>query len=288
MVNPSLDKPPASRLIEGMNNTVPDLKKTMEVAVEAVCRGRKVLTEHFGQLKNVREKLRAGLVTEADETSEKEIQVHLKKHFPDFDFWGEESFDSSKETKLPEKYTWVLDPLDGTTNYVHGFPLFCISLALVHHDQVLLGIVDAPMMNMSFKAIKGEGATCNDEKISVSQRATLHEALLATGFYPHDEDLLTDQLDIFRTFLPHVRGIRRGGSAALDLCLVGQGVFDAFWEKHLKPWDTAAGTVIVREAGGVVRNFQGYDYKVTDAGILASNPILLPVLEESIHKVIYR
>ena len=271
-----------------MKNEAPDLKKTMKEAYEAVCRGREILKDHFGQLRNVREKLRAGLVTEADETSEKEIQAYLKKSFPKFDFWGEESYDTNKETKLPDNYTWVLDPLDGTTNYVHGFPLFCISLALVYQDQILMGIVDAPMLNLTFQAIKGEGATCNNEKISVSQRSSLHEGLLATGFYPHDEDLLTDQLDIFRTFLPHVRGIRRGGSAALDLCLVGQGVFDAFWEKHLKPWDTAAGTVIVREAGGIVHNFFGQDYKVTDAGILASNAALLPTLEESIHKVIHR
>lgn len=271
-----------------MKSTDLDLKMTMKIANEAICLGREVLKEHFGKLRNVREKLRAGLVTEADETSEKEIQGYLKKHFPQFDFWGEESADAKQLTKLPENYTWVLDPLDGTTNYVHGFPLFCISLALAYKDQIVLGIVDAPLMNLSFKAIKGLGATCNDEPISVSQRASLHEGLLATGFYPHDEDLLTDQLDIFRTFLPHVRGIRRGGSAALDLCLVGQGVFDAFWEKHLKPWDTAAGTVIVREAGGVVHNFYGEDYKLTDPGILASNALLLPTLENSIHKVIHR
>lgn len=265
-----------------------DLKTTMKIALEAVSRGREVLKKHFGQLKNVREKLRAGLVTEADETSEKEIQSYLKKHYPQYDFWGEESYDTTKATSLPDNYTWVLDPLDGTTNYVHGFPMFCISLALVHKEEVLLGVVDAPMMNMSFRAIKGEGAYLNDEKISVSQRGTLHEGLLATGFYPHDEDLLTEQLDIFRTFLPHVRGIRRGGSAALDLCLVGQGVFDAFWEKHLKPWDTAAGTVIVREAGGIVHNFYGDEYKITDAGILASNSSLLPILEDAIHKVIQK
>lgn len=273
--------------MNGMKSTPPDLKETMKIAQEAVCRGRDVLKQHFGQLKNVREKLRAGLVTEADETSEKEIQSYLTKYFPDFDFWGEESFDTKQEKKLPNNYTWVLDPLDGTTNYVHGFPLFCISLALVYQDQILMGIVDAPMMNMCFQAIQGEGATCNNEKISVSQRSTLFESLLATGFYPHDEDLLTEQLDIFRTFLPHVRGIRRGGSAALDLCLVGQGVFDAFWEKHLQPWDTAAGAVIVREAGGIVHNFYGQEYKLTDAGILASNAVLLPTLEKSIHQVIH-
>lgn len=271
-----------------MKNEALDLKNTMKIATEAVCLGREVLVKHFGQLKNVREKFRAGLVTEADETSEKVIQSYLKQHFPNFSFWGEESFDNSKQITLPENYTWVLDPLDGTTNYVHGFPLFCISLALAYKNQILLGIVDAPLMNLSFKAIQGMGATCNDETISVSQRGSLQEALLATGFYPHDEDLLTDQLDLFRTFLPHVRGIRRGGSAALDLCLVGQGVFDAFWEKHLKPWDTAAGAVIVREAGGVVHNFFGQDFNLNDPGILASNSLLLPTLEASIHKVIHR
>lgn len=268
--------------------TTQDLKNTMKIAQEAVLLGREVLVNHFGQLKNVREKLRAGLVTEADETSEKVIQGHLKKHFPNFGFWGEESASHHQIAKLPEAYTWVLDPLDGTTNYVHGFPLFCISLALVRKEQVLLGVVDAPLMNMKFTAIQGEGTYLNDEKVSVSQRATLHEALLATGFYPHDEDLLTDQLDLFRAFLPHVRGIRRGGSAALDLCLVGQGVFDAFWEKHLKPWDTAAGTIIVREAGGMVHNFEGRDFSITDAGILASNSVLMPTLEAAIHKVIRR
>ncbi len=258
-----------------------DLPKALNTAVAAAKIGRKVLLDYFGQLKKVQEKAHAGLVSEADIESERAIAAELARGLPGVGILGEEDAWVTKNER-PEASSWVVDPLDGTTNYVHGFSIFCISIGLQWRGQLMVGVVDVPMLDQTYTATKGGGALINGEKINVSQRTSIKESLLATGFYPDNVAALKEQLRIFSDLVHEARGIRRAGAAAYDLCLVAEGVFDAFWEKNLKPWDTAAGTLLVREAGGVVLTYRGAEYGLGDDSILAGNPRIAPLIIERI------
>lgn len=257
-----------------MENTKLNLEKALNDARAAVHEGRQVLLKYFKKLKSVREKAHAGLVSEADLESEQKISAYLKSCYPNIPILGEESAFSAHTKKLPGATTWVLDPLDGTTNYVHGFHVFCISLGLVVDGELSLAIVDVPLLKQTYWAIKGQGAFRDSTRLRVSTTQQLSDALLATGFFPDDKTALQQQLRIFSHFTHQVRGIRRAGAAAYDLCLVAEGVFDAFWEKNLSPWDTAAGALLVREAGGRVVNYQGHEYQLEDNSILAANDVI--------------
>lgn len=263
----------------GMDDT--QLTQALMAAQQAARAGREVVMKYFGQLKKVQEKHQAGLVSEADVESEKVITQELNKAFPDIGVLGEEGAYLNKKNEV-EATTWIVDPLDGTTNYVHQFPIFCISIGLQVKGELVAGVVDVPMLNKTYTAAKGRGAFANGERIHVSNRATIGEALLATGFIPDNVVALKEQLRIFSDLVFEARGIRRAGAAAYDLCLVAEGVFDAFWEKNLKPWDSAAGVVLVREAGGVVWTYAGQDYKVTDDSVLAGNPLLCSAIVKRI------
>ena len=253
-----------------------DLCQAKSVALEAVRSGREVLLDYFGKLQHVNEKKQAGLVSEADLASEAVIRTFLQKNYPDFEFLGEEmafkekrqDFHSKRKNAPPR---WILDPLDGTTNYVHSFPIFCISLGLEVDGEIVLGIIDVPMLNRTYHAQKGDGAYCNDTRLHVSERKGIRNSLLATGFFADDPRALDEQLKIFSNLVSLARGVRRAGAAAYDLCMVAEGVFDAFWEKGLKPWDTAAGTLLVQEAGGLVTNYDGKPFSIYDDSILASS-----------------
>lgn len=251
----------------------------LKAAFEAADVGRKVLLEHFGKLTQVSEKHKAGLVSEADVESEKAIAKVLKKHFPESRFMGEESGLDQK----PEDHEllWIVDPLDGTTNYVHQLPIFCISIALRIGDSLELGVIDVPMLNHRYHALKNQGAFLNGKKIKTSERKEIKKTLLATGFSNNHGDI-NQQISIFSNLVSKTRGIRRAGAAAYDLCLVAQGVFDGFWEKHLSPWDTAAGTLIVREAGGIVTNYSGDYYEVEMSDIVAGSQYTHPTILSTI------
>lgn len=245
----------------------PDL--ALNAAQIAAKAGSKVLHDYFGRLKQVSEKHLAGLVSEADVASEKVIQAALQTHYP-AGFLGEES--SGAESAWPKSGNWwIVDPLDGTTNYVHRFPIFCISIGLMWQGEMVFGLVEVPMLGVTYHAIRGQGAYRNGQPIHVSERATIRDSLLATGFFRDHEEALKEQLGIFAQLVFEARGIRRAGAAAYDLCLVAEGVFEAFWEKNLKPWDTAAGMVLVREAGGTVTDYQGQPYHINADSILAGN-----------------
>ncbi len=252
-----------------------DPKLAMAAAESAARLGSKVLLDYFGHLAEVSEKFQAGLVSEADVNSEKVIQAELNRLYP-ASFLGEESSFSSGESAIwpTSGNWWMVDPLDGTTNYVHRFPIFCISIGLMWGGELVLGLVDMPMLGVTYKAVKGGGAFRNDQPIRVSERGELRDALLATGFFRDQPEVLHEQLEIFKKLVFEARGIRRAGAAAYDLCLVADGVFDAFWEKNLKPWDTAAGTVLVREAGGLVTTYGGDPYRTDRDTILAASPAL--------------
>lgn len=238
--------------------------------------------DYFGQLKKVQEKAQAGLVSEADIESERVITAELALGLPGVGVLGEEDAFHKKNEKILESM-WVVDPLDGTTNYVHGFPIFCISIGLQWKGELVVGVVDVPMLDKVYTCSRGGGAFANGERIHVSERTTIKESLLATGFFPDNPSALKEQLTIFSDLVYEARGIRRAGAAAYDLCLAAEGVFDAFWEKNLKPWDAAAGALMVREAGGVSWNYSGGEYKLGDDSLLAGNPVVTQLLQNRIH-----
>lgn len=191
------------------------------------------------------------LVTEVDELSEEILLDRIRDNYPDHSILAEESGVADNDSD----YRWVIDPLDGTTNYAHGFSIFAVSIALEYKGEVVLGVVYIPSLDHLYWAVKGEGAFLNDKRIEISRTGNLGEALLATGF-PYDKATARkNNLDNFTKLVPQARGIRRNGSAAFDLCNVASGVFDAFWELKLSFWDIAAGALLVEEAGGRVVTF---------------------------------
>jgi myo-inositol-1(or 4)-monophosphatase len=210
------------------------------------------------------------LVTEVDRSCEELIVASLKEAFPEHGFLAEEG--SSQQGSLP--YKWIIDPLDGTTNFAHGFPWFCVSIALEHQGEVLLGVIYHCMMDELFTAVRGGGAFLNGSRIRVSTRQPLRRSLLATGF-PYDRTRDNENnFDNFINFQLAARAVRRAGAAALDLAYVAAGRLDGYWECKLKPWDVAAGSLLVTEAGGELTNHEGLPYSVYDHRILASNGVI--------------
>ena len=194
------------------------------------------------------------LVTEVDHACEKLIVETLASERPDDAILAEEGGGTDREDA---EWRWIIDPLDGTTNYAHGYPRFCVSIGIEHRDERSVGVVYDPLLDELYSAVRGEGATCNDRPIRVSPEPNLGNALLATGFAYDVHRSLEDNLDHFAHVVKQARAVRRDGSAALDLCYVAAGRFDGFWEMKLHPWDVAAGMLIVEEAGGRVSNMKG-------------------------------
>ncbi len=226
----------------------------------------------WGHTQIVEHKGAIDIVTETDREVEALITQRLHAAFPDHLIVAEEASAGQHLRPAPaDHYLWYVDPLDGTTNFAHGYPHFSVSLALARDRELLLGIVHDPMRDETFVACRGRGATLNGQPIHVSAIDTLEQALLGTGF-PYDR---REHLEFYLGFLAdcmrRAQGIRRGGSAALDLCYVACGRFDAFWEWKLKPWDTAAGALIVEEAGGVISDFRGGPFDLYGQQTLASN-----------------
>jgi myo-inositol-1(or 4)-monophosphatase len=210
------------------------------------------------------------LVTEVDRECEATIISILGSACPGCDILAEESGAISSGSSL----RWIIDPLDGTTNYAHGFPWFAVSIALAHDGDIVLGVIFHPMMDEMFTAVRGEGAWMNGRRLSVSQRKPLAESLLATGF-PYDRTLSNENnFDNFISFQLAARAVRRAGAAALDLAYVAAGRLDGYWECKLQPWDMAAGKLLVQEAGGVVTNHHGRPHLMHDHRILASNGLI--------------
>ena len=219
------------------------------------------------------------LVTKTDKNAEQVIKDDILAKFPDHSILAEES----GETKSSSEYLWVIDPLDGTTNFVHGLSPYCVSIALLKNNTPLLAVIsELPAENL-YWAVKGNGAFCNGEKISVSSRKSINDSLLITGFsYQHDSKWETN-MKLFKDFTKISHGVRRIGSAAADLCYVASGKADAFWEIGLYHWDSAAGILLVDEAGGKVTRMDGRPYNIFDEQILATNNLIHDEMLENIY-----
>jgi myo-inositol-1(or 4)-monophosphatase len=243
------------------------VKDVIAVAREAAMKAGKILRANIGGTRQITYKGDINLVTEMDMRSEREVVRTLLAAFPQHGIVAEEETDIRNDSG----FTWIIDPLDGTTNYAHGYPCFSVSVALEQEGTIMAGVVYDPMREELFSAQKGQGAFLNGEKISVSAIDTLMKSLLATGF-PYDRKVsVMNNMNYFHDLLMASQEVRRDGSAALDLCSVASGRFDGFWELKLKPWDVAAGSLIVTEAGGMVTDLSGKKFNLHAEEILASN-----------------
>lgn len=221
------------------------------------------------------------VVSYVDKETEKMLVEGLKSLLPEAGFITEEG---TIEQNRSTEWLWIIDPLDGTANFVHGLPMFSVSIGLMHQNEMVLGVIYEISHDRCFWATKGEGAFCNDQKISVSSLKTLGESLLATGFPYYDFDKMPQYLDILQALMRQTHGLRRLGSAAIDLAYVACGWFEGFYEYNLNSWDMAAGVLIVKEAGGHVSDFSGGDNYVFGGDVIASNSHvhkeLLQVIQE--------
>ena len=211
------------------------------------------------------------LVTEADLASEKLIIDAIRHELPEHQIISEEGSGSVTALAADSPPTWLVDPLDGTVNYAHGYPLWGVSLALSESGRILLAVTVDPLRDETFVAQQGRGAWCNGERIKVSDVAEMHQALAATGFAYQRATTASNNLAEFGAIMPRVQGIRRAGSAVLDLAHLACGRLDGYWEMHLRPWDWAAGWLLVEEAGGTVTDMRGEPWSLASNDIVASN-----------------
>ncbi len=249
--------------------TALEIERLAEVARAAAQAGSLALREHIGRLERIREKGRAGdLVTEADEAAETAVLAVLSARTPELGVLAEETGQSALRSELQ----WCVDPLDGTTNFAHGFPFFATSVGLTWRGQPLLGALAAPALEQSFWAAPGLGAWCNGSRLAVSSCGELGSALLATGFAYDRHTRLDNNYAEFCWFTHRSRGVRRAGAAALDLAYVAAAHLDGYWERGLSPWDLAAGVVLVEQAGGIVSRYDGTPLELGEGRLIACTP----------------
>jgi len=247
-----------------MKNT--KIKRTL---LEALEKAGKIIRANFGKEQRITKKGKFNLVTEIDKASEKAVVGLIQKRFPDHSILAEESPEVTGSG-----CRWIIDPIDGTTNFAHGFPTVSVSIGFEKDGRLEMGGVWDPFRKELFFAVRGHGATLSGKRIRVSKTKTLEDSLLATGF-PYDRNLSPDgYLAMLRVFLTRIQGIRRGGSAAIDLCYVACGRFDGYYEMKLQPWDKAAGMMIVKEAGGKLTDFSGSPLTITGLQNLATNGLI--------------
>lgn len=241
----------------------------LNFAIETAREAGQILLDKLGKI-TVSKKGDINLVTEADLASEKHILEKINSHYPKHAVLAEESGESALVIDGGSRWKWIIDPLDGTTNYAHGYPCFCVTLALEHEGEIVLGVTHDPTRNEIFSAEKGQGASLNHKPIRVSATEKLSEALIVTGF-PYDIALREKFAGHLTQFVLKSRGVRRDGSAAIDMAYVACGRFDGFWEEGLNPWDVAAGFLLIREAGGEVSYYDGAKFNIYTPPICASN-----------------
>lgn len=253
---------------------------TLTTAVKAARRAGQIITRASQDvdLLKVSSKRQNDFVTEVDRAAEDAIVGILREAYPDHAILAEESGDSGPESE----YRWIIDPLDGTTNFIHGMPQYAVSIALEHRGQMQSAVVFDPVRNEMFTASRGRGAFLNDRRIRVSRRAKLSEALLGTGFPYREWDHVDAYLGMFKSLMEKTSGLRRPGAAALDLAYVACGRFDGFFEIGLSPWDIAGGSLLVSEAGGLVGNLQGETGYMESGNLVAATPRIYPAILQAI------
>ena len=259
------------------------MREHLAVAADAAVKAGKVLRDNVSGIRNISYKGEINLVTEMDRLSEKTVVDTILRAFPRHGILAEEDARIESESG----YLWVIDPLDGTTNYAHGYPNFSVSIGLEHKGEVVVGVVYDPMRDELYTAQKGQGAFLNGNPIIVSKHDTLIRSLLATGF-PYDRTTSAENnLNYFNALIMASQEVRRSGSASLDLCNLAAGRLDGYWELKLQPWDVAAGSLIVREAGGTVTDFSGKRSSIRDKEVVASNgrihEQILEIIERARH-----
>lgn len=243
------------------------MEQYLEAAVEAAKKAGEFIQSKSRNFNQVDYKGRVDLVTEVDRGSEEMIVTYLSDQFPDHSIIAEES-DYQEKTG---SHQWIIDPLDGTTNYVHAYPHYAVSIALRVNKELAVGVVYNPATDELFTAIRGEGAKLNNKPVHVSETTKLQTSMLSTGFPYKLGEHWHRSFDLFKLFYMKTHGLRRDGSAALNLCYVASGRLDGFFEYDLNPWDVSAGTLMVLEGGGVVSDYSGYESSVFDKEILAAN-----------------
>jgi myo-inositol-1(or 4)-monophosphatase len=252
----------------------------VNIAIEAARSGGNIINRALKRpdLIKIAEKSPNDFVTEVDQKVESEIIYHIKRSYPEHSILGEES-----GAIEGNDYQWVIDPIDGTRNFIHGFPHFAISIAILHKGKVEHGVIYDPNRQELFIATRGKGAQLNDRRIRVSTRKRLEDCLLGTGFaYRHTNKNHPLPPRILQTFLPACGDVRRAGAATLDLAYVACGRLDGFWEMGLKIWDTAAGTLMIKEAGGIVCDLDGSENFLKSGNVVAANPAIIKQMLKAI------
>ena len=250
----------------------------VNIAVRAARQAGSVIVRHLNQLESLEvvEKGRNEFVSQVDRLAEEAIIEVIREYHPDHSILAEESGESGEH-----EYQWIIDPLDGTTNYLHGFPVFCVSIAVAHEGQLEHGVVYDPLRQEVFTASRGQGAQLDGRRIRVSKRARMRHSLIATGFpYRMNKQFIDDYLAMLRAVIEESAGVRRPGSAALDLCYVAAGRVDGFWEIGLNVWDVAAGALMIREAGGRISDYRGTDKYLENGDVVAGNPNIYAALSK--------
>ncbi len=252
----------------------------INIGIQAVRAAGNIIVRALDRLDKIQvsEKQPNDYVTDVDQRAEREIISIIRKAHPDHSILGEESGEIDGND-----YTWIIDPIDGTRNFIHGFPHFAVSIAITYKGKIEHGITYDPIRQELFTASRGKGAQLNERRIRVSKSKTLNECLLGTGFpYRHSAEAIEAYLGSLKAVLPLSGDVRRAGSATLDLAYVACGRLDGFWEMGLKPWDVAAGSLLVREAGGLVCDFKGAEEYMKNGNIVAANPKILKLLLQQI------
>lgn len=250
------------------------------IATQAARNASKIILRYLDRLDTVKvnEKSQNDFVTEVDKLAEQEIIQVIHKAYPNHAILAEESGSTGQHD-----YCWIIDPLDGTNNFVHGFPHFSISIAVQHKNQLEVGVIYDPMRQELFTAARGQGAQLNHRRIRVSNNKHLNESLIGTGFPFRNIENLHSYMNAFAKIFPQTSGIRRAGSAALDLAYVASGRLDGFWESALHAWDIAAGALMIREAGGMISDFHGENHFMQNGDVLAGNPKIHKALMDALH-----
>ena len=251
---------------------LPNMHPMLTTAVKAARRAGSVITLGARDLDllTVTTKGPKDFVSEVDRAAEAAIVQTLHATYPDHAILAEEG--TAKGANASAEHVWIIDPLDGTTNFLHGFPQYCVSIALQHKGRITQAVIYDPVRNDLFTATRGRGAFLNDRRIRVSRRQHLKECLIGTGFPYRNEPYLDAYMRMMRTMMVEAAGIRRPGAAALDLAYVASGYYDGFWELGLNPWDVAAGSLLIQEAGGLVGDFGGEPGYLYGGQIIAANP----------------